>query len=173
MGIGFIAAVGAGFIVGVLLRLIMKIVAIIYPNLSTGFTFKGTFLLVLMGTGFTLAVSMLYMYCRMYLARNWILSGMLYGFIVLCIFSYPFFFSDEPNSELNGPQKPLGIILFSLLFIIGGLLLAKFVNIIENWVEKSTSRIKYCYIAFCILIIPTLFITYGIVKDLIEEFLRY
>lgn len=168
---GYLGAICTGIIVGVLLRLIMKIVAVVFPNLSTGFTIQGTFLLIIIGIGSTLAVSMLFMLCRKYLGRNWLISGICFGLIVLCILSYPFF-TDNQNSELNGPQKPLGILLFSLLFIIGGVILSKFVMIIENWVEKSIAHFKYCYIAFFILIVPSLFFVFALLKVVIEGIIR-
>ncbi len=168
IGIGFIAAMGTGIILGILLRLIMKIVAVVYPNLSTGFTFQGTLLLIIIGIGSALAFSTLFIFCRKYLPRNWFIGGFLYGLIILCIFSYPFF--TEENGELNGPQKPLGIFLFSFLFIIGGIILSKFVMIAEKWIEKEIAHIKYCYIAFYILIVPCLFFVFALLKELIEGY---
>jgi hypothetical protein len=59
-GIGFMAAVFAGFIFGILLRLVMGIIAFFFPHMATGFTFMGTLMLVILGIAVTLANSLLY-----------------------------------------------------------------------------------------------------------------
>nr|WP_263324420.1 hypothetical protein [Neobacillus sp. Marseille-Q6967] len=168
LGIGFIASLVTGIITGLLLRLIMKIIAIFYPEFASGFTFGGTFMLVVLGIGFSMASSIIYVFIHRYLPKGWGWNGLIYGFINLVILGIPLFLSN-PNNELFGPQAQLGITLFSLLFLAGGILLAMFVRSVTNWVDHSQSRVKYTYIAFGLLIIPAVAMAGGIVYEMIYE----
>ena len=170
IGIGFFAAIVTGMITGLLLRIIMKIIAMAFPHMASGFTFEGTFALILMGMGFTLANSIIYMFVHRYLPKRGVRKGLIYGCLNLLIFGIPFFLSN-PGNELFGPQAPLGITLFSLLFLMGGLLLALLVNLILNWVNQSTRRLKYTYTIFALLIGPAVLMSAGIIYEIIYELL--
>jgi len=168
LGIGFIAAVVTGIISGLLLRLIMKIIAIVFPHMAGGFTFEGTSLLVVLGIGFSLANSIIYMFIYRYLPKRWISKGFIYGCLNLIVYGIPFFLSN-PDNDLFGPQAPLGITLFSLLFLFSGLFLAWLVNLLINWVDQSNGRLKYTYFFFIILIVPAIVMTYGIIHEIFTE----
>lgn len=165
-GISFIAAVFAGIIFGLLLRLVMGIIAFFFPLLASGFTFSGTFLLVILGIAGTLANSILYSIVFYRSRMSWVRKGFLYGLINLIIYGTPLFLSN-PNNELFGPQAPLGISLFSALFFIGPLLLGFFIERISNWIDQSNRRLKLTYISFAILSIPA---TVMLVNIFIEIF---
>jgi hypothetical protein len=49
IGTAFIAAIATGTVCGILLRIIMRIIAIAFPELASGVTFEGV--LQLLGTG--------------------------------------------------------------------------------------------------------------------------
>ncbi|MGF6953665.1 tetrahydromethanopterin S-methyltransferase subunit G [Neobacillus sp. B4I6] len=168
LGIGFFAAIVTGIISGLLLRLIMKIIAMVFPHMAGGFTFEGTFLLILLGIGFSLANSIVYTFVHRYLPSGWVRKGFIYGGMNLVILGISFFLSN-PDNDLFGPQAPLGITLFSLLFLFGGLLLARLVDRVTNWVERSNSRLKYTYIFFALLIVPAVVMSGGIIYEIVTE----
>ncbi|MGG3467467.1 hypothetical protein ABES02_08260 [Neobacillus pocheonensis] len=168
LGIGFFSAVITGIISGLLLRIIMKIIAIAFPDMASGFTFEGTLFLVFLSFGFSLANSIIYTFIHQYLPDGWVRKGLIYGGLNLCIFGIPFFLSN-PNSELFGPQAPLGITLFSLLFLLGGLLLAMWFNLITNWVNRAQRRRIFAYVIFALLILPAIVIAGGIIYEFIYE----
>lgn len=168
LGIGFVAAVFTGTVSGLFLRLIMKIVAIVFPHMAGGFTFEGTFALLLLGIGFTLANSIVFTFTLHYLPKKWLHKGVVYGCISLVIYGIPFFLSN-PDNDLFGPQAPLGIFLFSILFIGAGILLALLVNRVTNWVNQSKSRLKYIYLVFALLIIPAIVMSGGIIYEIFYE----
>lgn len=168
LGIGFFSAVISGIISGLLLRLVMKLIAVVYPQLASGFTVEGTLLLVLLGIGFTLANSLIYTFIHHYLLNGWVRKGLIYGGLNVCIFGIPFFLSN-PGNELFGPQAPLGITLFSILFLLGGLLLAMTVNLVTNWVNQAQGRRKFAYVFCALLILPAIVIAGGIIHEIIYE----
>ncbi|WP_160723668.1 hypothetical protein [Bacillus sp. USDA818B3_A] len=170
LGIGFFSAVITGFLSGLLLRFIMKIIAVVFPEMAGGFTFQGTFALVILGIGFSLANSMIFMGIHDLLPKKWIGKGLVYGCFNLCVYGIPFFLSN-PDQDLFGPQAPLGITLFSILFIIGGLLLAMSVHFVTIWIEQSNGRRKSTYVFFVLLIIPAIVMSYGIIYEIIYDLL--
>jgi hypothetical protein len=91
----------------------------------------------------------------------------LYGLITLFVYGIPFFLSN-PDNDLFGPQAPLGIALFSILFIVGGLLLSFCFHIINSWAQPQR-REKYMYISFFVLIIPALIMVTGTTFEMFYE----
>lgn len=57
IGTVFIAAIATGTVCGILLRIIMRIIAIAFPELASGVTFEGVLQLLGTGIGFCLALS--------------------------------------------------------------------------------------------------------------------
>ncbi|WP_462413014.1 hypothetical protein [Neobacillus sp. Marseille-QA0830] len=167
-GVSFLAAIVTGLISGLLLRLIMKIIALAFPQMASGLTFMGTFMLVVVGIGFTLANSIIFTMIYSFLPKRWGRKGLLYGCINLVILGIPFFLSN-PNNELFGPQAPLGIGLFSGLFIIGGFLLSFFVHRMTNWFSQTRGRMILTYIIFGLLIVPAIVVFGGIVYEIFTE----
>ncbi|MDN3019129.1 hypothetical protein PH210_23435 [Paenibacillus sp. BSR1-1] len=146
----------------------MKMIAVVFPHLASGFTFQGTFFLVILGLGFTLANSIIYTFIHHYLPNGWARKGLIYGAMTLCIFGIPFFLSN-PGNELFGPQASLGITLFSLLFLLGGLLLAMSVHLVTNWVDRIPIRRIYAYVFFGLLVIPAIVLLGGIIYEIFTE----
>lgn len=170
LGIGFMASVFAGIIFGLLLRLVMGIIAFFFPHLASGFTFFGTFLLVILGIAVTLANSILFIIIFHKSSMSWVRKGFWYGLICLFIYGTPLFLSN-PNNELFRPQAPLGISLFSALFFIGPLLLALFIERISNCIDRSNLRIKLTYISFALLSIPAIVMLVNIFMEIFYEML--
>jgi hypothetical protein len=168
LGIGFISAVITGIISGVFLRLIMEIISISFPHLERGFTIAGTASLLMLGIGFSLANSIIYTLIQSILPNGWVRKGLVYGFINLIIYGIPFFLSN-PDNDLFGPQAPLGISLFSILFIIAALILAFLVDRISYWSNQSKRREKYGYFIFIVLIVPAIIMTGGIIFEIFTE----
>ncbi|WP_042461616.1 hypothetical protein [Neobacillus dielmonensis] len=168
LGIGFLAAVITGVISGLLLRFIMRIIALAFPHMARGFTFQGTFILIIVGVGFSLANSIIFTAIYHYLPTGWVRKGVLYGCINLVIYGIPFFLSN-PDNDLFGPQAPLGIGLFSALFILGGLLLSYLVDKMISWFGQSKTRIVFNYIFFGMLIVPALVMAGGIVYEIFHD----
>lgn len=75
LGISFMAAVFSGIIIGLLLRLVMGIIAIFFPHLSSGFTLSGTLLLVILGIAVTLANSIVYTVIFQKSRKTWVSKG--------------------------------------------------------------------------------------------------
>lgn len=170
LGISFIAAVFAGIIFGLLLRLVMGIIAIFFPHMASGFSFSGTFLLVILGIAVTLANSILYSIIFQKSSMSWIRKGFWYGLICLIVYGTPLFLSN-PNNELFGPQASLGISLFSALFFIGPLLLALFSERVSNWTNQSNRRLKLTYIIFALLSIPAIVMLVNLFMEIFYEML--
>jgi hypothetical protein len=168
LGIGFFSAIITGILAGLFLRLLMKIIALVFPHMARGFTIEGTIALVLVGIGFSLANSMIYTFIHPYLGKNWVQKGLVYGFINLTVYGIPFFLSN-PDNDLFGPQAPLGIILFSILFLLAGQLLAILVDKATIWTNQSKQLTKFFYFVFAILIIPALVMSGGIVYEVFTE----
>lgn len=169
-GISFIAAVFAGGIFGLLLRLVMGIIAIFFPQLASGFTLGGTLLLVILGIAVTLANSIVYTLIFQKSRKSWVSKGFYFGLLSLLIYGTPLFLSN-PNNELFGPQAPLGISLFSVLFFIGALILVYFIDKITQWADQSNGRLKLTYVCFAILVVPAIVMLINIIAEIFYEML--
>jgi hypothetical protein len=170
LGIGFMAAVFAGIIFGLLLRLVMGIIAVFFPLLATGFTVGGTLMLVILGIAVTLANSIVYTVIFQKSRKSWVQKSLYFGLFSLLIYGIPLFLSN-PNNELFGPQAPLGVSLFSVLFIIGALILVYFINIISRWVDHSHRRLRLSYVSFAFLVIPAIVMLVNIIAEIFYEML--
>jgi hypothetical protein len=167
LGAAFLSGVITGLITGVLLRVIMGIVAFVFPETARGLTLNGVIALLIVGLGFCLVNSIWFSLIEKVLPSPWYLKGLLYGLITLFVYGIPFFLSN-PDNDLFGPQAPLGIALFSILFIVGGLLLAFCFHIINSWAQPER-REKYMYVSFFILIIPALIMVIGTTYEMVYE----
>jgi hypothetical protein len=151
LGIGFIGALITGVICGLLLRIIMRIIAYAYPSLASGVSIQGVISLIGTGIGFCLASSILYTYVEQYLPNHWVLKGSIFGIINLVLFGIPIL----NNPDLQGDQAILTILLFSCVFIIGGLLLAYSCWKITTC-SQNRNHNKIYYVSFNVFVIPAL-----------------
>jgi hypothetical protein len=165
LGIGFMAAVFAGFIFGLLLRLVMGIIAVFFPHLASGFTVGGTLMLVILGIAVTLANSIVYTTFFQRSRKSLVQKGLYFGLLSLLIYGTPLFLSN-PNNELFGPQAPLGVALFSALFFIGALILVYFIDKISKWVDHSHRRLRLSYVSFALLVIPAIVMLVNIIAEI-------
>lgn len=167
MGVAFIAATATGMVCGILLRIIMRIIAIAFPELAGGVTFEGVISLIGTGIGFCLATSILFILVESYLPHHWFKKGVLFGIMTLAIFGTPIL--HNPSNGLDRFQEIITIILFSCVFITGGLLMTYAFGIVNKWV-RSRRYEKVLYISFFVLIIPALFLlgemTIGVFKEM-------
>lgn len=170
LGISFMAAVFAGIIFGLLLRLVMGLIAVFYPHLASGFTVGGTLLLVILGIAVTLANSIVYTVIFQKSRKSWVQKGLFFGLLSLLIYGIPLFLSN-PNNELFGPQAPLGVSLFSALFFIGALILVYFNDIISRWVDHSNRRMRITFVSFALLVIPAVVMLVNIIAEIFYEML--
>lgn len=142
LGAAFLAAIFTGIISGILLRVLMKIVALVFPLMARGFTMEGMLTLLMTGVMFCLANSILYTFIENTLPTSWFMKGALYGSFNLITYGIPFFLSN-PDNDLFGAQAVLGVMLFSMLFITAGVLLAFSMEQIRNWIyAKQVKRQK-------------------------------
>ncbi|WP_284035707.1 hypothetical protein [Neobacillus sp. 114] len=167
-GISFMGALFTGILYGVLLRLVMGIIAFFFPHMASGFHLSGTLLLVVLGIAVTLANSILYTIIFQSSRTSLVRKGFYYGLLSLIIFGVPMFLSN-PNNELFGPQAPLGISLFSVLFFIGAFIHVWSINRITNWVNHSNGMLKLAYISFAILVIPAAVMLFNMFHEIFNE----
>ncbi|MBS4214845.1 hypothetical protein [Neobacillus rhizophilus] len=167
-GISFMGALFTGILYGVLLRLVMGIIAFFFPHMASGFHLSGTLLLVVLGIAVTLANSILYTIIFQTSRMSLVRKGFYYGLLSLIIFGVPMFLSN-PNNELFGPQAPLGISLFSVLFFIGAFIHVWSINRITNWVNHSNGMLKLAYISFAILVIPAAVMLFNMFLEIFNE----
>ena len=167
-GIGYIAALFTGVIYGILLRLVMGIIAYFFPQLASGFHFSGTLLIVTLGIVVTLANSIVYTSLFHRSRKSWVVKGLLFGLFLLIIYGIPLFMPN-PNSELFGPQAPLGIALFSVSFFIGSVILTLLFEYLSKWVDQSKGRLKLAYVSFVILSIPAIIMLVAIYVEMFTE----
>jgi hypothetical protein len=168
MGIAFMAAFFIGILYGLLLRLVMGIIAFFYPHMASGFSISGTMLLVVLGVAVTLANSIVYTFTFQSSRMSWGRKGIYFGLLSLLIYGIPLFLSN-PNNELFGPQAPLGITLFSLLFFIGSFGLAFSVERITRWLNHSNRRQRLAYICFAIFVIPATIMLVNMILEIFYE----
>jgi hypothetical protein len=170
LGVSFMAAVFAGIIFGLLLRLVMGIIAVFFPHLASGFTVGGTLILVILGLAVTLANSIVYTVIFQKSRKSWVQKGLYFGLFSFLIYGIPLFLSN-PNNELFGPQASLGVSLFSALFFIGALILVFFIDTISSWVDHSNRRVRLTYVSFAILIIPAITMLVNLIAEIFYEML--
>lgn len=170
LGISFMAAIFAGIIFGLLLRLFMGIIAVFFPHLATGFTVGGTVILVILGVAVTLANSIVYTVIFQKSRKSWVQKGLYFGLFSFLIYGIPLFLSN-PNDELFGPQAPLGVSLFSALFFIGALHLVFFIDTISRWVEHSNRRMRLAYVSFALIVVPAITMLVNIIAEIFYEML--
>ncbi|PAE38023.1 hypothetical protein [Bacillus sp. 7884-1] len=127
--------------------------AIAFPELASGVTIEGVLQLLGTGIGSCLAISFLFILVEMYLPHHWFKKGFLFGIMILAIYGTPIL--TNPGTELTGFQAMLTIILFSCVFITGGLLMAYCFCKVDRWV-RSRHYEKVLYISFLVFFIPAL-----------------
>lgn len=169
-GVSFMAALITGILFGLLLRLAMKVIAIFFPFLATGFTVVGTLIIIFIGIAGTLAFSIVFTLIFQNSTKGWGSKGLLYGAGIFIVYGIPLFLSNV-NNELFGPQAPLGIVLFGLLIIIGPVILSYFIDRISYWVNQLNSRRKFAYISFIIFSIPATIMLINIITEFFFEIL--
>ncbi len=168
-GTSFAAAMITGVILGFMLRGVMRFIAMANPELSSGFHWEATLLIALIGVAFTLANSVIYTVVERLLPRRRAVKGFVYGFINLVVYGIPFLLSN-PGGELFGPQVYVGVLLFSLVFVIGGVMLAWFVDLVERWVDNNRiKRLKFAYASFICLCLPACIAFIGILFEMVTK----
>ncbi|MDR7236496.1 hypothetical protein [Neobacillus drentensis] len=169
-GMGYIGSLFPGIIFGFLLRLVMGIIAYVFPQLASGFHWSGTLLIIFLGIAVTLANSICYTFIFHHSRKSWLVKGFLFGLLLLIVYGIPLFLSN-PNNELFGPQAPLGIALFSASFFIGSVLLALVIEYITKWFDQSKGRLKLAYLSFAILSIPAILMLVNMFIEIFTEML--
>lgn len=168
LGIGFLAALITGIIAGLFSRIIMGIIAVAFPHMARGLTIEGVMALVVTGIGATLVNSMIYVSVHRLLPKGWLKSGLAYNGIALILFAIPFFLSN-PDNDLFGPQAPLGIGLFTALYLISALILSYLYHKIKAWTDHSLGRLKIMVICFVVFVLPAITMTFGVIYEYATE----
>ncbi|MGE5703406.1 MAG: hypothetical protein ACM32O_12820 [Clostridia bacterium] len=172
IGLTLLAGVFLGIFTGIAARLIMRIVAIVYPERFQGFTLEGTGILLLFGTGISLAMSLLFSVLKARLSRSWVKQGLIFGFLLLLCFGIPLF-CLHADGELAGPQRLLGISLFLPLIVISSLLLAKVVHTLENKMPSTKSVAMVHYASFTLLILPAILFLVNLVSSVLTSLQKF
>lgn len=168
-GVSFAAALLSGLLFGVLLRVVMGIIAIAYPEMASGFHWEALLMLTVLGMLFTLGNSLIFTCVMPILPNGWAARGLSYGVANAAVIGIPFFLSN-PGGELFGPQAFLGVTLFTLLFIWGGVSLSWTVDKLERWVAVGRiGRIRLTYASFIVLIVPAIIILFNIGREMFTE----
>ena len=168
-GISFAAALLSGLLFGVLLRVVMGIIALAFPEMASGFHWNALLMLALLGMLFTLGNSFIFICAKSILPNGWMQRGLVYGVAIAIVIGTPFFLSN-PGGELFGPQAYLGVTLFTLLFVWGGVSLSWTVDRVERWVAANRNgRIRFAYASFVLLIVPAFIVLFGIGEEMVTE----
>lgn len=168
-GISFAAALLSGLLFGVLLRVVMGIIALAYPEMASGFHWEALLMLTVLGMLFMLGNSLIFTFVMTILPGGWATRGLIYGIANTAVIGVPFFLSN-PGGELFGPQAYLGISMFTLLFVWGGVSLSWTVDRLERWVAVGRiGRIRLTYASFAVLIVPAFIVLFGIGREMITE----
>ncbi len=169
IGIIFAAALLSGLLFGVLLRVVMGIIALAFPELASGFHWEALLMLTVVGMVFTLGNSLIFAIVMSILPGGWATRGLIYGVANTCVIGIPFFLSN-PGGELFGPQAFLGVSLFTLLFVWGGVSLSWTVDKLERWVAVGQlGRIRLAYVSFIVLVIPAFIVLFEIGREMFTE----
>ncbi len=159
----------SGLLFGVLLRVVMGIIALAYPEMASGFHWEALLMLTVLGMLFTLGNSLVFTCAMPVLPDGWAMRGLSYGVANTAVIGIPFFLSN-PGGELFGPQAYLGIALFTLLFVWGGVSLSWTVDKLERWVAVGrASRIRLAYASFIVLIVPAFIVLFQIGREMLTE----
>lgn len=153
LGIIFFSSIITGIICGFLLRLIMRIIGIVFPQMAGSLTLDGIFSLLIAGISFCLASSFLFYIVETKLPRYWFKKGFTFGILILIIYGTPIII----RPGLSVPQELLVILLFTILFILGGLLMSFWFWKICEW-AKNPSREKLLLIVCYLFIIPAVYL---------------
>jgi hypothetical protein len=167
LGAAFIAGISTGFICGILLRVIMRIIAITFPELAGNLTLGGILTLLITGISYCLAFSILFTLLESKLPINWFKKGLIFGIGILLIFGLPIML----RPDLSRSQEILVIVLFSSVFITGGLLLSFTYLKINCWTQNSSNE-KLLFTLSSLLIIPSLFILGQNIYEIIIKLLH-
>ncbi|MBO9597930.1 MAG: hypothetical protein J7559_08960 [Cohnella sp.] len=169
IGVVFAAALLSGLLFGVLLRVVMGIIALAFPELASGFHWEALLMLTVVGMLFTLGNSLIFAIVMFVLPSGWATRGLIYGVANACVIGIPFFLSN-PGGELFGPQATLGIALFTLLFVWGGVSLSWTVDKLERWVAVGRlGRIRLAHASFIVLIIPAFIVLFEVGREMLTE----
>ena len=127
--ISLLAGAFVGVVGGVCSRLAMRAVAIAggVPPVLTG---EGTLLVLIVGVLHGVTAAILFLAMRAHLRGAGATQGLAFGLVVLLAFGPAFFIADQAG-EL-GVSAPVGVVLFSLLFVIGAALVGWSVQSVER-----------------------------------------
>jgi len=169
-GISLAAAVPAGLLTGILLRIDMALIAIAYPKLATGFHWTSTLFIILgPGLGATLTNAVIFSLLRRWLPVNRRSLVTVYAMFTLLAYGGPLLLSN-PGGELFGPQAVLGVPLFALTYAANGAMLAWFADLLKDWVQADpTRRTRFAYMSCILFSVPALAMLGGIVFEMITE----
>jgi hypothetical protein len=131
--VGALAGLVTGLLVGgVGSRLAMRLVVLATDRLPR-LTIESLFVLIL-GTFAGITLGLLFVGIRRWLPGAWWFQGLAFGLGLLVVLGIPFFVEgiSHSDSELREGPLPLGIGLFSLLFIAFGLVVAASSALLER-----------------------------------------
>ncbi|HZG58337.1 hypothetical protein [Paenibacillus sp.] len=169
-GIALAAAVPAGLLMGVILRVNMSIIAVAYPHLATGFHWISTLMIILgPGLGVTLTNAVIFSLLHNRLPRERRAKAIAYALFTLIVYGTPFLLSN-PGGELFGPQAVLGVPLFALAYAFNGASLSWFADGLKDWVRANPmKRTRFAYTSCILLSVPALAMLGGIVFEIFTE----
>jgi hypothetical protein len=168
LGIAFFSSIITGIICGFLLRSIMRIIGIVFPHMASNLTLEGIFSLLVAGTSFCLASSILFCLIESKLTKNWFKKGFIYGILILIFYGTTIII----RPGLSVQEELLVILLFTILFISGGLLMSFWFWKISDW-AKSPLREKLLSIVCYLLIIPAVYLLGQNTIEIVIRILQY
>ncbi|WP_123042606.1 hypothetical protein [Cohnella candidum] len=171
LGSALTAALPTGILFGILLRLNMRIIALARPEMASGFHWSSTLMIIMVGTGMTLASAIVYAIIGSRLPVRQVRRAAAYGAVNLLLFGAPFLLSN-PSGELFGSQAAFGVPLFAAGFFLQGMAIAAFAGKVERWANsRQSGRFRLLQAAGIVLAIPALVMLGAIVYEYYTEML--
>jgi hypothetical protein len=134
LGVGVIAGVAAGLIVGAASRLAMRIVTLVAGK-PTEFTIAGTLGILVIVALASILPGICYAHMRRFLPWPEATRGLLFGLAMLLVIGLPFFYGALSTGELSRGPLDFGRGLFAALFLLFGLL----VGLVAGWLAPRLS----------------------------------
>jgi hypothetical protein len=134
---GFLAGATVGLIAGAGARVAMRLVAIA-GNVAPAFTVAGTLTILITGVLYGVAAGLLFVAVRPRLPGSQ--QGVIFGLVLVLGFGPIFFLADQVNELHVAPLA--GIILFSMLFFLTGLLITATTTRLEQFLPAPSRRTR-------------------------------